>query len=318
MRVDVSESFFQRKDQKKNQKKTSKKSSSPYVARRVHQEVLRLDVPVAHARRVVQVRERPARLVDGQLDEQRRHALPALCVMLRDSVAVAQADDVRVPHHLHHGELAVLEPAVLEDLFDRDRLARLEAGRLEDDAEGAVADDAGRREGEGRAGRRGGSGSGRGRGPRGRGGRRRRRGRRGGGAVARASTSSSEAPEGGDGGGADDVGARGRVPLDDAALVGLLVVEGGFVVFFGVCGEEVEKREKKVCVFLCPGGRFFLSWGLMPSISLSPFLSSSIPQKIRTSSFPSAPRASSRRRRSLRLCKSFGEYASVCVRRERR
>ena len=77
--------------------------------------------------------------------------------------------------------------------------------------------------GAGRAG--GGGGVGGGRGPRG--------GRRGGGAVARRPrcrcSSSSEPPEGGDGGRSDHVGARGRVALDDAALVGLFF-------FLCVCG----------------------------------------------------------------------------------
>ena len=208
------------------------------MARRVHEQVLRLDVPVADPRRVVQARQGAARLVDVQLHEQGRHPLPPLRVVLGHAVdrlrdeledqvqvdlvarrrrveAVAQADDVRVPDHLHHRQLAVLEAAVLEHLLDRDRLARLEAGGLEDDAKGAVADDARGGEGEGRAG--GGGGEGGGRGPRG--------GRRGGGAVARRPrcrcSSSSEPPEGGDGGRSDHVGARGRVALDDAALVGL-------------------------------------------------------------------------------------------------
>ena len=269
------------------------------MARRVHQQVLRLDVPVAHARRVVQVRQRPAGLIHVELDQQRGHPLPPLCIVLGDAVdrfgdelehqvqidlvagrgrveAVAQADDVWVPDHLHHRQLAVLEPAVLEDFLDGDGLPRLEAGRLEDDAEGAVADDAGGGEGEGRARwRRWGSCCS------GRRGRRRRRRRRGGGvaAVARRSCcspcSSPEAPEGGNGGRPDDVGARGRVALDDAALVGLFF-------FLGGGGERVRrekekeekgKEEKKVRVFFCPGGRFFFFLSLDDAISLETILS---------------------------------------------
>lgn len=196
------------------------------------------------------MRQRPARLVHVELDEQRRHPLPSLGIVLRDPVnslrdefqdqvqvdlvprgrgveAVAQADDVRVPDHLHHRQLSVLEPSVLEDLFDGDGLPRLEAGGLKHDAEGAVADDPRGGEGECRAGggsrsccccwRGGGGGFCR----------RschcdcvaaavaRRR------ACCRACSCSSEPPKGGDRSGADDVGARGRVALDDAALVGL-------------------------------------------------------------------------------------------------
>ena len=216
------------------------------MTRRIHQQILRLDVPVADPGSVVQMRQRPARLVHVQLHQQGGHPLPSLGVMLRDPVdrlrhelehqvqvdlvpgrrrveAVAQADDVWVPEHLHHRQLPVLEPSVLEHLFDGDRLSGLEARGLKHDAEGAVADDAGGGEGEGRAG-----------------------GCRGGGggrscvvgvsaaAVARRRSSccccrsscSPHSAEGGDGGGPDDVGARGRVSLDDAALVGLRFEKG--------------------------------------------------------------------------------------------
>mmetsp|Transcript_28366 Transcript_28366/g.66590 ORF Transcript_28366/g.66590 Transcript_28366/m.66590 type:complete len:238 (+) Transcript_28366:1487-2200(+) len=96
--------------------------------------------------------------------------------------AVLQPHDVgmRVLDELPHDlQLPVLEALVLQDLLDGDDLPRLDDGRLEDDAEGAVADDplGGVRYGllaraPRRAARAGGGGPGR-RGVGGRGGRRR-------------------------------------------------------------------------------------------------------------------------------------------------
>ena len=54
------------------------------VRMRVDEQVLRLDVPVAHAHGV-DVRQRAAHLEHVQLYEQRRHALPALAVVLADA-----------------------------------------------------------------------------------------------------------------------------------------------------------------------------------------------------------------------------------------
>jgi hypothetical protein len=61
---------------------------------RVHQQVLRLDVAVAHAQ-AVDVRERAAHLEHVQLHEQRGHALAGLGVVLADAVD-------RLRHKLEH------------------------------------------------------------------------------------------------------------------------------------------------------------------------------------------------------------------------
>mmetsp|Transcript_8210 Transcript_8210/g.26446 ORF Transcript_8210/g.26446 Transcript_8210/m.26446 type:complete len:496 (+) Transcript_8210:183-1670(+) len=136
-----------------------------HVARRVDEQVLRLDVAVADAEGV-DVGERAAKLVHVQLQVQQREDLLGLCVVARESVhslghKVHHKVEVRVicllplgveevverrhvdvvVEHLHDLELAVLEALVLEHLLDGHLLVILLDVRPVDDAKGAVADD---------------------------------------------------------------------------------------------------------------------------------------------------------------------------------
>ncbi len=131
---------------------------------RVDEQVLRLDVAVAHAERV-DVREGAAELVRVQLHVQQGEGLLALRVVARHPVhglrhkvhhevevrlvglvarvveVVVQRRHVDVVEHLHDLQLAVLEALVLQHLLDRHLLPGLLHRRLVHHAERAVADD---------------------------------------------------------------------------------------------------------------------------------------------------------------------------------
>jgi len=92
---------------------------------RVHQQVLRLDVAVAHAQ-AVGVRERAAHLEHVQLHEQRGHALAGLGVVLADAVH-------RLRHKLEHQvevHLVLRAPAARASAAARRRAAAARRGRV--------------------------------------------------------------------------------------------------------------------------------------------------------------------------------------------
>mmetsp|Transcript_104835 Transcript_104835/g.254445 ORF Transcript_104835/g.254445 Transcript_104835/m.254445 type:complete len:282 (-) Transcript_104835:109-954(-) len=130
----------------------------------VHEEVLRLDVPVADPH-CVDVGAGPAHLVGVELNKDVRHRLLHLIVVLHDAVdrirailhhdievrlaglvaggveGVLQLHDVGVPELLHYLQLAVLVALVLEDLLDCHGLTSFDHLGLVDNAEGATAQD---------------------------------------------------------------------------------------------------------------------------------------------------------------------------------
>lgn len=129
----------------------------------VDQEVLGLDVPVAHPDAVVDVGQGAADLVGVELHVQQRHALVHLVVVLGDAVhclghelqhqvqvqllllrgreeAVLERHDGWVVQQTHDLKLAVLVPLVLQHLLDGNRLIRLQAGGLENNSERTVPD----------------------------------------------------------------------------------------------------------------------------------------------------------------------------------
>lgn len=130
---------------------------------RVHQQILWLDVSVANTEGV-NVGEGPERLVCVQLDQDHWYLLLHLVVVLEDPEhglwhvvhhdvqvdfiwlitlsieRMLERDHVGVIELLHNLQLSVLVSLVLVHLLDGDSLTVFIHGGLEDDSEGAIAD----------------------------------------------------------------------------------------------------------------------------------------------------------------------------------
>mmetsp|Transcript_9353 Transcript_9353/g.23285 ORF Transcript_9353/g.23285 Transcript_9353/m.23285 type:complete len:346 (+) Transcript_9353:247-1284(+) len=143
---------------------TAKVAELEQVGLGVDEQVLRLDVAMAHAERM-NVRERAAELVRVQLHVQQREGLLGFGVVprhavhgLRDEVhhevqvglvrllsfrveIVVKSSHVAVVQHLHDLQLTVLEALILQHLLDGDLLLVLPDDRLVDHTEGAVPND---------------------------------------------------------------------------------------------------------------------------------------------------------------------------------